>query len=312
MATLPSLFFSIPILLSGSHEVIVKNIYLANDDLSRRQRVSLSYQAALTWHRNLHGLTRISWVTWIITISTIALWCFTAYQVALAIGAHSLHDILMNVLSNAINIQDKDNDALTSVLTTYGAKDNSLIMAGQYWRFVTPIFLHANLLHVGLNMLNFFVLGIIIERLVGHLRYLLIYLVTGVVSIIASFHFAPQEVSVGASGAIFGLVGAYSLFILAHRRAFPRGGIPALTWIVLVIGVNLSIGLFIANVDNYAHVGGLLCGCLLGWWFTPRYVLSPGKQLIDAHSLSRRWPLALLTITGTLVLAIIALHITGG
>ncbi len=243
----------------------MENIYLANDDLSRRQRVSLSYQAALTWHRNLHGLTRISWVTWIITISTIALWCFTAYQVALAIGAHSLHDILMNVLSNAINIQDKDNDALTSVLTTYGAKDNSLIMAGQYWRFVTPIFLHANLLHVGLNMLNFFVLGIMLERLVGHLRFLLIYLATGVVSIIASFHFAPQEVSVGASGA-----------------------------------------------DNYAHVGGLLCGCLLGWWFTPRYVLSPGKQLIDAHSLSRRWPLALLTITGTLVLAIIALHITGG
>src|SRR6266571_5054500 len=315
MATLPSLFFSIPILLSGSHEVIVENIYLANDDLSRRQRVSLSYQAALTWHRNLHGLTRISWVTWIITISTITLWCFTAYQVALAIGAHSLHDILMNVLSNAINIQDKDNDALTTVLITYGAKDNSLIQAGQYWRFVTPIFLHANLLHIALNMLNFFILGVFLERLAGHLRFLLIYLVTGVISIIASFYFAPQEISVGASGAIFGLVGAYSIFVLAHHKALRGGGIPALVWLVCIIGANLSVGFFIADVDNFAHIGGLLSGFLLGWWFMPRYLAAPGSEKtswIDLHSLSRRWHLALLTILGTILLAMIALHFTGG
>jgi rhomboid protease GluP len=124
----------------------------------------------------------------------------------------------------------------------------------------------------------------------------------------------PQEVSVGASGAIFGLVGAYSIFVLIHRRAFPRSGIPALLWLVIVIGINLSIGLFVTNVDNYAHVGGLLSGCLLGWWFTPLYRLAPdgSGKLIDAHSLARRWPLALLTIIGTMILAIIALHFGGG
>ena len=152
-------------------------------------------------------------------------------------------------LSNAQN---------ADVLITYGAKDNDLILKGEYWRFVTPIFLHAHLLHVSLNMLNFVLLGILLERLVGHLRFLLIYLVTGVISVIASFYFAPQEISVGASGAIFGLVGAYSIFVLAHRRAFRRGGIPALLWIVIVIGVNLGIGFVIPNVDNYAHIGGLL------------------------------------------------------
>ncbi|MFL5588204.1 MAG: rhomboid family intramembrane serine protease [Ktedonobacteraceae bacterium] len=270
----------------------------------------MSYQTALSRYRSVRGLASISWVTWIITIATIAMWCFTAYHVALAAGAHSFHDIIVNVMNNAVNVQD--NDALSNVLITYGAKDNDLIIQGQYWRFITPIFLHANLLHVGLNMLNFFVLGIFLERLLGHLRFLLIYLLTGIISIIASFYFMPQEISVGASGAIFGLVGAYSIFVLRHRRAFRNNGIPALLWLVLIIGVNLSIGLFVPNVDNYAHLGGLLSGCLLGWWFMPLYELSPNKALTDVHSLSRRWPLALLTIVSTLILAILARYLIGG
>ena len=288
----------------------MNNIFIENDNASRKLRTQLSYQTALGKYRRVRGLARISWFTWIITIVTSAVWCFTAYQVALAAGAHSFHDIIANVMNNAVNVQD--NDALSKVLITYGAKDNDLMIQGQYWRFITPVFLHANLLHVGLNMLNFFVLGIFLERLVGHLRFLLIYLLTGVISIIASFYFMPQEISVGASGAIFGLVGAYSVFVLTHRRAFRNNGYPALLWLVLIIGVNLSIGLFIPNVDNYAHLGGLLSGCLLGWWFMPLYTLSPNKALIDVHSLSRRWPLALLTIVSTLILAILARYLIGG
>ena len=291
----------------------MENITYANNKISPGLLVRESYATALNHHRSRRGLTRISWVTWIIMISTSAIWCFTATHVALASGAHSVRGIIANVLANAVNIQN--NDILTNVLTKYGAKVNSLILAGQYWRFITPIFLHANLLHVGLNMLNFFVLGIFLERLVGHLRFLLIYLVTGVISIITSFYFAPQEISVGASGAIFGLVGAYSIFVLAHRKALRASGIPALLWLVFIIGANLSIGFFIANTDNYAHLGGLLSGCLLGWWFTPRYIPSPRRGItswIDRHSLARRWPLALLTILGTILLATIAVHFTRG
>jgi len=164
-------------------------------------------------------------------------------------------------------------------------------------------------------MLNLIVLGVFVERIFGHLRFLLIYLVAGVISIVASFYFAPQEISVGASGAIFGLVGAYSLFVFIHRKAFRRGGIPALLWLVLIIGINLGIGLVIPNVDNYAHIGGFLSGCILGWFFAPFYVLQSeeGKSvLIDVHSLARRWPLALLTIAATVLSAIIAVHFIGG
>ncbi len=288
----------------------MENIFIENDRTSRKLRTLLSYQTALYQYKKLHGLARISWGTWLIVSVTIAIWCITAYQVALLSGAHTLFAILANIMNNAVDI--KDNDALSTVLINYGAKDNDLIVQGQYWRFVTPIFLHANLLHVGLNMLNLAVLGVFLERVVGHLRYLFIYFVTGIVSIIASFYFMPQEISVGASGAIFGLVGAYSIFVLMHRRAFPKHGIPALLWLIIVIGVNLGIGLFVPNVDNYAHIGGLLSGCLLGWWFTPLYTLSPNKTLVDTHSLARRWPLALLTIASVLLLAILARLLMGG
>src|SRR5205807_9774139 len=100
------------------------------------------------------GLAGIPWITWTITLLTCGIWCATAYQVARDAGAHTLHDILANVLANSEN----DN-----ILIAWGAKDNASIIAGQYWRLVTPIFLHAYILHVGLNMLNFFILGLTIE-----------------------------------------------------------------------------------------------------------------------------------------------------
>jgi membrane associated rhomboid family serine protease len=234
------------------------------------------------------------------------MWCITAYQVAIAAGAHSLLDVLSNAFSNSQN---------ADVLVAYGAKYNDAILHGQYWRFITPIFLHASLLHLSLNMLNLIVLGIFVERIFGHRRFLLIYLVTGVISIVASFYFAPQEISVGASGAIFGLVGAYSLFVFIHRKAFRNAGIPALSWLVLIIGINLGIGLIIPNIDNDAHVGGFLSGCVLGWFFAPFYMLesNEGKtELVDVHSLTRRWPLAILTIAATLIFAIIGVHVIGG
>jgi len=289
----------------GSSEHILE-APLRPEEAALTPRIQLSYSTAITRHRKLYRVEAISWFTWIIALITFAIWCLTAYQVALAAGAHTIRDVLANAFSNSQN---------ADVLIAYGAKYNQAILEGQYWRFVTPVFLHVNILHLSLNMLNLIVLGIFVERIFGHVRFLLIYLITGVISIIASFYFAPQEISVGASGAIFGLVGAYSLFIVIHRKAFRREGIPALSWLVLIIGINLGIGLIIPNVDNYAHVGGFLGGCVLGWFFAPFYIprIEEGKTvLIDAHSLTRRWPLALLIIAATGLFAIIAVHFSGG
>lgn len=280
-------------------------------DVLRTQYAQVSYRSALSAYRTRHRWLRIPWATWIITLGTTLYWCFTAYQTGLMAGAKSIQAVISNIISNAIDVQPASENALTNVLIMYGAKENHLISQGQYWRFVTPIFLHVNFLHVGLNMLNLLLLGIFLERLMGSARFVFIYVITGVISVVASFYFAPDVISVGASGAIFGLVGAYSIFVLIHRRAFRNGGAFALLWLVVIIGINLGIGLVIPNVDNSAHIGGLLSGCLLGWLFAPLYTQTTAHALVDTHRLTRRWPLAVLTMLGTLLLAIIALYLNG-
>ncbi len=275
----------------------------------RRSGIVFSYQLALGKQKRSR-LANFPWATCLILLITCGIWYVTAYQVALNEGARTFQKVLASILANSED---------PNVLIAFGAKYNPAIQAGQYWRLIMPVFLHADISHVGLNMLNFLLLGLIVERIFGHLRFVLIYLLTGVISILASFIFAPQEISVGASGAIFGLVGAYSVFILVHRQAFRYQGIIALAWLILVIGINLGLGFVIPGVDNYMHVGGLFSGCLLGWFFTPFYRVNPvgvthdGRPtLADAHRLQRRWPLALLFIVITVLSAIIAIHFVGG
>lgn len=272
----------------------------------------LSYQVALARYRSRRGLDRVAWVTWLIFLGSSALWVWTAYLAAQAAGAHTWQAVLEHIQANALSIQPADDATLTQILMEYGAKYNpAIIDQHEYWRFLMPIFLHANALHLAINMLNLLMLGVFLERLLGHTRYLLIYLITGIISVLASFYFAPEEISLGASGAIFGLVGTFSIFIITHRRAFPYGGLFSILFLITIIGINLGVGFVIPNVDNYAHLGGLLSGCLLGWGFSPLYRRQSTYTVVDCHSLARRWHLALLTILGTLVLTIISLYLVG-
>jgi membrane associated rhomboid family serine protease len=272
--------------------------------------IKTSYQTTLA-RIEQHEIRSPVWVTWLILIGTVLLWVVTASQAAQLAGAYTFQAIVHHIMLNAWDVQPKDDGVISVVLLRYGAKENTLILQGQYWRFLAPVFLHVNALHLILNMANFVFLGMYLERLFGHIRFLLIYLLSGVISCIASFLFSPDAISVGASGAILGLVGAYGAFILVHRRAMVWGGMFAIMTLILVIGINLTVGLLIPGVDNSAHIGGIVGGCVLGWEFTPFYrKLSSGK-LIDTHSLSWRWPLALLTIVGTLLLTVLALYLGG-
>ncbi|HEY0752670.1 MAG TPA: rhomboid family intramembrane serine protease [Ktedonobacteraceae bacterium] len=296
---------------TNSHTLAVK--LCLDSQVERQRRTIFSYQLALGKQYKSRLIT-LPWITWLITLLTCGIWGAIAYQVALRAGAHTFRETLANIFANT-------EDA--NVLIAFGAKYDPAILSGQYWRLITPIFLHANILHVGMNMLNFLLLGLIVEHIFGHTRFLFIYLLTGIISTLSSFVFAPQEVSIGASGAIFGLVGAYSAFILIHRLAFRYHGFFALSWLFLIIGINLALGFVIPGIDNYAHVGGLLSGCLLGWCFAPFYSPysvairqhgQPAGQPVasDMHSLKRRWPLALALIICTVLSAIIAIHLVGG
>jgi rhomboid protease GluP len=154
-------------------------------------------------------------------------------------------------------------------LTDLGAKDNAKIILGEYWRFFTPMFLHGGILHLGLNSYFLYIVGPQVERSYGSLRFAAIYFLSGFAGSIASFALTPSP-SIGASGALFGVIGA--LIPLLYRNRDVLGNTRRqITSIVEVIAVNLLIGFLVPDIDNWGHVGGLLGGLALSWLATPRY-----------------------------------------
>jgi rhomboid protease GluP len=144
----------------------------------------------------------------------------------------------------------------TSTLIKFGAKFNPLILEGEWWRFFTPIIIHIGLLHLFMNTLALYYLGTMVERLYGNLRFLFIYVFSGVSGVLASFIFSPN-LSAGASGAIFGCFGALLYFGVAKPRLFWRTlGLN----ILVVLGINLAFGFTIPGIDNAGHIGGLVGG----------------------------------------------------
>jgi membrane associated rhomboid family serine protease len=169
----------------------------------------------------------------------------------------------------------------------YGLKDNQLILAGQLWRLITPVFIHAGLLHLFVNMYSLFALGPAVERFFGPPRYLSVYLLSGINGVIFSLAFSTVP-SVGASGAIFGLLGALATFLYLHRPVFGRGGGMMLRQLVIVGALNLLASLT-PGIDLWGHVGGLVAGVACTLYFGPRLVPSAvgvGAGLVDAQP----WP----------------------
>jgi rhomboid protease GluP len=166
------------------------------------------------------------------------------------------------------------------VLLAYGAKLNSLIDAGQWWRFVTPMFIHVNLPHLLVNMYSLWIVGPYVEKLYGSAKFSVFWVVTGIVGVVASyltvrpstsssiaqFIFKIQdEPSAGASGALFGLVGVLFVFGIKFRHELPEGFKRAFgTGMLPIIMINLVIG-YIGRgfIDNGAHLGGLISGAAL-------------------------------------------------
>ncbi len=146
----------------------------------------------------------------------------------------------------------------TSTLIKYGAKVNQLIDQGEWWRFITPVFLHIGLLHLVMNTISLYFLGTLVERIYGRFRFLLIYLIAGFAGVIASFIFSPN-LSAGASGAIFGCFGALLYFGAANRKLFLRT--MGLNVIIILI-INLVFGFTTSGIDNAGHLGGLAGGFL--------------------------------------------------
>lgn len=169
------------------------------------------------------------------------------------------------------------------VLIAYGAKLNALIdSAHQWWRFITPMFIHVNLLHLLVNMYSLWILGPYVEKLYGASKFIVFWVLAGIAGVVASYLTVVtpdtplgtlgrfifkihDEPSAGASGALFGLVGVLFVFGIKFRRELPEGFKRAFgTGLIPMILMNLFIG-YVGRgiIDNAAHIGGLVAGAAL-------------------------------------------------
>lgn len=150
-------------------------------------------------------------------------------------------------------------------LMSWGALYGPDALYGEYWRMFTSMFLHAGILHLGMNMYVLWFVGQIVERLFGAKKFLVIYLLAGIGGAINMLIWCPTAVSVGASGAVFGAFGGLLAFFQLHRSEFPpRLFQERLRGILVFLLINLFYGFLIPGIGNAAHIGGLVAGYIAG------------------------------------------------
>jgi rhomboid protease GluP len=147
-------------------------------------------------------------------------------------------------------------------LLKWGANFRPLTTSGEWWRLLTNIFLHGGLMHILSNIIGLIMVGFFLEPLLGRTKYLLIYIITGIIASCISIWWYNATVSVGASGAVFGLYGVFLTLLLT--KIFPPDFSKSFLITTLIfIAYNLLMGLT-GGIDNAAHIGGLISGLIIG------------------------------------------------
>jgi membrane associated rhomboid family serine protease len=165
-------------------------------------------------------------------------------------------------------------------LLRWGANYGPSVNQGEWWRLIAAAFVHVNAIHIFFNMWCLWNLGAIAERAFGNFRFLLIYFLAAIGGSAASVYFHPQIVSVGASGAVFGISGGLVGFLWKNKKRVPEGVFGILKRnMVQFIGFNILFGLATPSIDNAAHVGGLITGFLAGAVLNPNFFPAEGISL---------------------------------
>lgn len=170
--------------------------------------------------------------------------------------------IVLNVLAFLLlEIFGSSTNLIT--LVNAGAKVNVLVEQGQWWRLITAMFLHYGLIHIAMNSYSLFNLGTFAERVFGGSRFVAIYIASGIAgNMLSTILGEPYVVSVGASGAVFGIAGA--ILYLGVRRPELFKYIIGSRFVTAIL-INLVIGFSIPGIDVWAHVGGLAGGFAVAW-----------------------------------------------
>jgi len=180
-------------------------------------------------------------------------------------------------------------------LMIFGAKVNELIVYGDWWRLITPTFLHIGFSHLLFNGLVIYFLGIELEMIIGHFRFFVLYLLSGLLGNAASFAL-NNSISAGASTAIFGLFA--TTIVLAKLYPY-HTGIQRLSrdYLALII-INVVIGFFSNSIDNAGHLGGLLGGYLAMYALSSKNAINNEKKQRIKYGLAYLASLIILIVIG--------------
>lgn len=214
--------------------------------LSNELVVEREFQERLT------ALAPKTWATWALVTINVLIWVIGLTQGASALGTPA----------------DK--------LLLWGGNAASEVQKGEWWRLLSATFLHSGLMHLAMNMLGLYAAGTLVERIYGIRLYLIVYLGAGLLGSAFSLHFSAQTfVSVGASGAVFGVTGALLVAVLQHRDKLPRNFSKQLiSGVGVFVFYSLMQGLTTPGIDNAAHIGGLLGGALAAYILPERFDLA--------------------------------------
>lgn len=171
--------------------------------------------------------------------------------------------VIMIIYFIIITLNGGTNDIET--LVRFGAFFPPFIFKyNEYYRFVTSIFIHIGIMHLFFNGYALYIFGTQIEGLIGKIKYLIFFLLTGLAGNLATYYFNPISVSAGASGSLFGLFGAFVYLIHRHKEMITPEGRKS---IISLLGVNLAITVLVPSVSITAHLGGLIAGYVLSYIF---------------------------------------------
>ncbi|MDA1280572.1 MAG: rhomboid family intramembrane serine protease [Chloroflexi bacterium] len=167
--------------------------------------------------------------------------------------------------------------ATTQNLVDWGAKYGPFIADGEVWRLAVPMFLHAGFFHLLTNLFGLLIFGSMVEQTFGTRNFVALYVVAGIMGNVVSYVAGPNP-GVGASGAVFGVVGAFGMYLLLNRRLLGQVGSQQLTTIGVIVALNIVFGLATTGIDNAAHFGGLLAGGLMA------YMMGPRERLVEVST----------------------------
>jgi membrane associated rhomboid family serine protease len=233
----------------------------------------------------------------------------TAYQRLQARPVLVVYALIVLNVAMYIFLETHGGSQDTATLERYGAKDDfAIIHQGQWWRLITPMFLHAGLVHLGVNMFSLYMVGPLYERCVGSARFLYVYFFAGICGSVFSLA-ASKDPAVGASGAIFGIFGALGVYFFRNRKLFGRLSRALVGQVAVLSAINLLIPNVVGGIDGWAHLGGLLSGMAAAWLVGPAIRVPTAADSTEILLDDQRPPRTVTLLLGAAAVALAALAV---